>query len=98
MRFFSDLHGYFFTTESPSITQTVMPQLKEAIKKYNFEVLEDESLSFQLITGKGSAINLVEIESQENGEYMVRVNNRSVISDVPLGLINDLIITEIEFN
>lgn len=71
--------------------------ISEAMEKFNLEIYDIDSYSAVLICeGLIQYKYKVEIELCLDGDYMVRINNGQVHTEIPLDLLNDYIITTIE--
>ncbi len=99
MTFFKDLYVKYFTVKT-DLADIVMPHIEEASNQYDLLIHNSTHCDVWLKTGLPEAFGFIEvhIELQENGEYMVKVNNNNTVSDVPLGLINHMIFTELKMS
>lgn len=71
----------------------------EAMKKLDLELYDIDMYSITLTSEYEIGMpykTKVEIEIQLDGDYMVRINNGHVHTEIPLDLLNDYIITTIE--
>ena len=80
-----------------TLTQKAIDSILEAKSKYNLELYDVDYCSITLISIEEIyPVYKIEIEMQNDKDYMVRINNGHVETEIPLELLNDYIIDTIE--